>query len=104
MPTNTIINRDITQNIHNIHDSRNWIKNIDGVHNTNVKGNIQGNSNIWLLQNLQEAKTQLQNLGANAVYIPENNSVVLLIWSLQSTSNVFKKWQRQLMWYYFQFP
>ena len=31
------------------------------------------------LQNLQETKAQLQNLGANAVYVPESNSLVLLV-------------------------
>ena len=76
--TNTIINRDITTNVHNIHDSRNWINNVDGTHNIQVDG-ISGGSNIWLLQNLQEAKAQLQNLGANAVYVPESNALVYLI-------------------------
>ena len=86
---NTIINRDVTQNIHTLHDRRNWFNNTDGTHDISTLG-VQGGTNIGLLQNLQNAKPQLQQLGANAVYIPETNSVVLLIWEVKQAT-----WSKQ---------
>ena len=54
------------------------IKNVGGTHNIST-GEVGKNADIFL-QNLQQSKPTLQQLGANAVYVPESNSLVLLIW------------------------
>ena len=52
------------------------INNAWGKHNI-VAGDTGVGVTIYL-QNLQDAKMQLQNLGANAVYVPDSNSLLLL--------------------------
>ena len=58
-------------------DASTNIDNEGGRHNIYVPGGTGVGATIYL-QNLHEAKFQLQQLGANAVYVPESNSLVLL--------------------------
>ena len=44
----------------------------------NINAGQTGTGPAIYLQNLQDTKMQLQQLGANAVYVPESNSLVLL--------------------------
>ena len=53
------------------------IHNEKGIHN--IEAGDTGKGVTIYLQNLQQQKAQLQALGANAVYVPESNAVVLLI-------------------------
>ena len=64
-------------------DASTNIDNEGGRHNIYVPGGTGVGATIYL-QNLQAAKFQLQQLGANAVYVPESNSLVLLQWVCQT--------------------
>ena len=72
----TTVNSRQFQDISNIMNASTNIDNSYGVHN--IKAGDTGVGVTIFLQNLQETKTQLQNLGANAVYVPDTNSLVLL--------------------------
>ena len=76
--TTTTVNQH--EDIHNVMDSHVDLNNSHGKNNIDV-GNVGAGSTIYQMQNLAlgDIKPQLQNLGANAVYIPESNSLVLLV-------------------------
>ena len=74
--SSTTVNSRQHEDITNILRAGTNIDNSYGVHN--IKAGDTGVGVTIYLQNLQAHKTQLQQLGANAVYHPETNSLVLL--------------------------
>ena len=79
--TNTVVEKKASLDQHNLQDTSVHMDNSHGKNNIHGR-NVGAGSTIYQnLQNLNldSAKMQLQNLGANAVYIPETNSLVLLV-------------------------
>ena len=72
----TQVNSKQHEDISNILKAGTDIDNNHGVHNVHA-GDLGMGVTVYL-QNLQETKMQLQNLGANAVYAPESNSLYIL--------------------------
>ena len=75
----TKISSKMREEIDNILDQSVNIHNEYGVHDITA-GDLGRGTTVYL-QNLQSVKPQLQNLGANAVYIPDSNQLVLLAWA-----------------------
>ena len=74
--SSTTVNSKQHEDIRNVLKAGSNIDNSYGRHN--IKAGDTGVGVTIYLQNLQAHKTELQQLGANAVYMPESNSLVLL--------------------------
>ena len=72
----TQVNSRQHQDTSNIMRAGTDIDNFHGRHNVHA-GNLGMGVTVYL-QNLQDTKVQLQNLGANAVYAPDSNSLYIL--------------------------
>ena len=77
--SSTVVNTKQHEDITNIMKAGGTLDNTYGRHN--IKAGDTGKGVTIYLQNLQDTKMQLQQLGANAVYVPESNSLVLLSWA-----------------------
>ena len=95
--SNTVVNSKQHEDVSNVMKAATNIDNTKGVHN--IKAGDTGVGVTIYLQNLQQTKTQLQQLGANAVYVPESNSLVLLVWV--SLSNIKPHYIQKLFIFYF---
>ena len=78
--SSTTVNSKQFEDISNILKAGTDIMNEHGTHDIHA-GDLGRGVTVYL-QNLQQTKAQLQNLGANAVYAPETNSLYILSWDL----------------------
>ena len=75
--SNTTVSSHQFQDTSNVMKAGTDVMNQHGTHDIHA-GDLGKGVTVYM-QNLQETKAQLQNLGANAVYVPESNSVYLLV-------------------------
>ena len=86
--SSTTVNSKQFEDISNILKAGTDIMNEHGTHDIHA-GDLGRGVTVYL-QNLQQTKAQLQNLGANAVYAPESNSLYILSWDLLSVISLNK--------------